>query len=258
MSRRRSIVLRTYTAAVLAFLMLPIGVMIVFGFNDTHSRFNYTWQGFTLHWYRHLFDVPDLGTALRTSIVVAALSTLFATVLGTMIAIGMSRRRLRLHRSLNLLIFAPMATPEIVMGASLLTLFITLSVPRGLITVLMAHVMFNISYVVITVRARTQDFNREWEDAARDLGATPATAFRTVTFPLIFPAILAAAALAFALSIDDFVVTFFVAGRTITFPLWVYGASRFGVPPQVNVMGTLLFVIGVALAGTALVAQRRR
>jgi spermidine/putrescine transport system permease protein len=122
----------------------------------------------------------------------------------------------------------------------------------------MAHVMFNISYVVITVRARTQDFNREWEDAARDLGATPATAFRTVTFPLIFPAILAAAALAFALSIDDFVVTFFVAGRTITFPLWVYGASRFGVPPQVNVMGTLLFVIGVALAGTALVAQRRR
>jgi spermidine/putrescine transport system permease protein len=257
MTNRRSIVLRTYTAAVLAFLLLPIGVMIAFGFNNTRGRFNYTWRGVTLHWYRHLFDVPDLGTALRTSIVVALLSTILATALGTMIAIAMSRRRIRLHRTVNLLIFAPMATPEIVMGASLLTLFVTVGFARGFAAILVAHVMFNISYVVITVRARTQDFNREWEDAARDLGATPATAFRTVTFPLIFPAILAAAALAFALSIDDFVVTSFVAGRTITFPLWVYGASRFGVPPQVNVMGTLLFVIGVTLAGVAIAFQRR-
>jgi spermidine/putrescine transport system permease protein len=150
-----------------------------------------------------------------------------------------------------------MATPEVVLGASLLSLFVTANLTRGLVTILLAHIMFNISYVVVTVKARTQGFNREWDEAARDLGATPWVAFRTVTFPLIFPGVLAAAVLAFALSVDDYVITLFNAGQTVTFPLWVVGASRFGVPPQVNVMGTLIFLIGVGLALLAVVFQRR-
>ncbi len=250
--------LSLYSAIVLAVLFLPIGVMIVFGFNDTHSRFNFTWQGFTLRWYRELFAVPDLAAALRTSLVVATLSTVVATALGTMLALALTRYRFRGRGLANLLVFAPMATPEVVMGASLLSIFVTLGLERGLITMLASHVTFTISYVVVTVKARTHNFNREWEDAARDLGATQLTAFRTVTLPLIFPAVLAAATLGFALSIDDFVVTAFVAGRTVSFPLWVYGASRFGVPPQVNVMGTLVFAAGVAFALVAIRLQRRR
>jgi spermidine/putrescine transport system permease protein len=150
-----------------------------------------------------------------------------------------------------------MATPEVVLGASLLSLFVTAAFARGFVTILIAHIMFTISYVVVTVKARTQGFNAEWEEAAKDLGATPWTAFRTVTFPLIFPGVLAAAVLGFALSVDDYVITLFNAGATLTFPLWVVGASRFGVPPQVNVMGTLIFVVGVALALGSVAIQRR-
>jgi spermidine/putrescine transport system permease protein len=154
-------------------------------------------------------------------------------------------------------IFLPMATPEVVLGASLLSLFVTAAFDRGFVTILIAHIMFNISFVVVTVKARTQGFNAEWEEAAKDLGATPWTAFRTVTLPLIFPGVLAAAVLAFALSVDDYVITLFNAGQTLTFPLWVVGASRFGVPPQVNVMGTLIFVIGVVFVLGSVALQRR-
>ena len=255
--RRRRWILPVYTAVVLLYLFVPIAVMILFGFNDIKGRFNFEWQGFTFRWYRELFDVPDLVPALRTSLLVAAISTIVSTALGTMMALALTRYRFRGRGSSNLFIFLPMATPEVVLGASLLSLFVTLSVARGLGTILIAHVMFNISYVVVTVKARTQGFNAEWEEAAKDLGATPWVAFRTVTFPLIFPGVLAAAVLAFALSIDDYVITLFNAGQTLTFPLWVVGASRFGVPPQVNVMGTILFVVGVALALLAVVCQRR-
>ncbi|MDQ4006314.1 MAG: ABC transporter permease [Actinomycetota bacterium] len=255
--RRRGWVLPVYTAAVLLYLFLPIGVMMLFGFNDIQGRFNFGWEGFTLRWYRELFDIPDLVPALRTSLVVAAVSTVFATTLGTMMALALTRYRFRGRGSSNLFIFLPLATPEIVLGASLLSLFVTMSVARGFVTIVLAHVMFNISYVVVTVKARTQGFNREWEEAAKDLGATPWVAFRTVTLPLIFPGVLAAAVLAFALSIDDYVITLFNAGQTLTFPLWVVGASRFGVPPQVNMMGTILFLAGIALALLAVVFQRR-
>lgn len=180
-----------------------------------------------------------------------------ATALGTAIALALTRYRFRGRATTNLFIFLPMATPEIVLGASLLSMFVTANVRRGLGTILIAHVMFNISYVVVTVKARTQGFNREWEEAAKDLGATPWTAFRTVTFPLIFPGVLAAAILAFALSVDDFVITAFNAGQTTTFPLWVYGASRLGVPPQVNVLGTLVFVVGVSIALLSTVLERK-
>ena len=255
---RRGWVLPAYTTLVLLYLFLPIAVMILFGFNDIRGRFNFVWQGFTLRHWTGIWDTPELTDALKNSLLIAGISTIVATSLGTMIALALTRYRFRGRGSTNLFIFLPLATPEIVLGASLLSLFVTANVSRGIGTILLAHIMFNISYVVVTVKARTQGFNREWEEAAKDLGATPWTAFRTVTLPLIFPGILAAAVLAFALSIDDYVITLFNAGATVTFPLWVAGASRFGVPPAVNVMGTLIFVVGVTLALLAVPLQRRR
>jgi spermidine/putrescine transport system permease protein len=256
--RRRGWFLPVYTGAVILYLFLPIAVMILFGFNDLKGRFNFTWQGFTLRHYRNLFAFRELTTALKNSLLVAAVTTVGATILGTMVALALTRYRFRGRGSTNLFIFLPMATPEVVLGASLLSLFLTFGRARGLATILVAHVMFTISFVVVTVKARTHGFNREWEEAAKDLGATPWVTFWRVTFPLIFPGILAAASLAFALSIDDYVVTTFVSGPVNTFPLWVFGASRFGVPPQVNVMGTIIFVVGVLLALTTVALQRRK
>jgi spermidine/putrescine transport system permease protein len=255
--RRRGWVLPVYTGLVLAYLFFPIGVMIAFGFNDIRGRYNLTWEGFTFDWWGRLLEIPDLTTAILNSLLVAAISTVVATALGTLIALALTRHRFRGRSSTNLFIFLPLATPEVVLGASLLSLFVTLNVARGFWTVFIAHVMFNISYVVVTVKARTQGFNREWEEAARDLGAKPWTAFWTVTFPLIFPGLLAAAVLAFALSVDDYVITLFNRGNFLTFPVWVVGVSRFGVPPQVNVMGTIIFLVGVALALLAVPLQRR-
>jgi spermidine/putrescine transport system permease protein len=263
--RRRSLGLRIsravlpmYTGLVVAYLFVPIVVMIVFGFNDPQGRFNFTWQGFTLEHWQNLFNrYPALNQAILNSLTVAVVSTVVATLFGTLIALALTRYHFRGVAPLNLLIFLPIATPEIVLGASLLALFVSAGVARDLTTITIAHIMFNISFVVVTVRARIAGFDRALEEAAMDLGADEWTTFRKVTFPLIFPGILAGALLAFALSIDDFVITQFTAGQTITFPLWVYGASRIGVPPQVNVMGTLIFLI--ALVGIALwvVLQRR-
>jgi spermidine/putrescine transport system permease protein len=250
-------VLPTYTAGVMLYLATPIFVMILFGFNDTKGRFNFAWQGFTLEWYRNLFAIPDLTTALRNSLVIAVFSTVLATILGTMIALALARHRFRGKGTLNLLMFMNIAAPEVVLGASLLALFVTAQIPRGFGTILVTHVMFNISYVAVTIRARLAGFDRSLEEAAQDLGAGPWIAFWKVTFPLIFPGILAGALLAFALSIDDYIITSFVAGQTNTFPLWVYGATRQGVPPQVNVMGTLIFLFGAALAVGNLLLQRR-
>jgi spermidine/putrescine transport system permease protein len=255
--KRRAWVLPLYTTVVLLYLFLPIAVMILFGFNDIRGRFNFAWQGFTLEHWGNLLDIPELTMAIKNSLIIAGISTVVATTLGTMIALALTRHRFRGRGSTNLFIFLPMATPEVVLGASLLSLFVTANFARGFPTILIAHIMFNISYVVVTVKARTQGFNKEWEEAAKDLGATPWTAFRTVTFPLIFPGVLAAAVLAFALSVDDYVITLFNAGQTLTFPLWVVGSSRFGVPPQVNVMGTLIFVVGAALALGSVAIQRR-
>ena len=251
-------ILPVYTALVVLYLFLPIAVMIVFGFNDLQGRFNFTWQGFTLDHWANLFNAyPALNRSIVNSLLVATISTLAATILGTLIGLALTRYEFRGRGPLNLLIFLPIATPEIVLGASLLALFISIGVARDITTITIAHIMFNISFVVVTVRARIAGFDRALEEAAMDLGADEWTTFRKVTFPLIFPGVLAAALLAFALSIDDFVITQFTAGQTITFPLWVYGASRIGVPPQVNVMGTLIFL--VALVGMALYVflQRR-
>jgi spermidine/putrescine transport system permease protein len=250
-------ILPVFTGLAVAYLFIPIAVMILFGFNDPQGRFNFTWQGFTLRNYAELFAVPGLADALTTSLIVAVISTIVATVLGTLIALALTRHTFAGRGPLNVLIFLPLATPEVVLGASLLALFVSMGVARDITTIVIAHIMFNISYVVITVRARIAGFDMRLEEAAQDLGADEWTTFRKVTFPLIFPGILAAAMLAFALSIDDFVITLFVSGRTSTFPLWVYGASRIGIPPQVNVMGTLIFVVAVVgIVGWVLLQRR--
>jgi spermidine/putrescine transport system permease protein len=254
-SRRREWFLPTYTGLVIGYLFLPILVMIMFGFNDPPGRYNFQWSGFTLKWYnpQRLLEFEELNIAVRNSLVIGIAAMIVATALGTLIALALTRHRFRGRSGLNLGLFLPMASPEVVLGVSLLSLFVTLQIVRGLVTIFIAHVMFCISYVVVTVKARTSNFDSNYEDAAQDLGADPWTTFWTVTFPLIFPGILAAALLSFALSIDDFVITSFNAGATSTIPLWVYGASRIGVPPQVNVMGTLLFMIGVIYVVVSLV-----
>jgi spermidine/putrescine transport system permease protein len=255
--RRRHWFLPTYTALVIGYLFIPIVVMILFGFNDYQGRFNFVWNKPTLKWYAQLFEDPDLIGSLKNSALVALVSTLFATILGSMIALALTRHRFGGRSGLNLFIFLPMATPEVVLGVALLALFVTVNINLGLVTIVIAHVMFSISYVVVTVKARTAGFDRNLEDAAQDLGATPWTTFWTVTFPLIFPGIMAAGLLAAVLSIDDYVITTFNAGGTVTFPLWIYGVSRFGVPAQVNVMGTLLFAVGVLYVIVSLTRERR-
>jgi spermidine/putrescine transport system permease protein len=246
--------------ALLAFvyLLLPIAVVILFSFNDPLGRFNFTWQGFTLDNWMHPFDYPELGPAVRLSLVIAFFSSIIATVIGTLMALALVRYRFRGHGSTNLLIFLPMTTPEVVLGASLLALFLNLGVATGFWTIFIAHVAFNISYVVVTVKARLVGFDRHLEEAAMDLGANEWTTFRKVTLPLIAPGILAAGLLAFALSVDDFVITNFNAGATVTFPLYVWGAARVGVPPQVNVIGTLIFGVALGLMLANVLLQRRR
>jgi spermidine/putrescine transport system permease protein len=250
--------LTLYAGLAFAYLLVPIAVVVLFSFNDPSGRFNYTWQGFTLDNWRRPFGVPGLGEAMRTSLEIAALASLAATVLGTLIALALVRYRFRGRGSTNLLIFLPMSTPEVVMGASLLALFLNLGVARGFWTIFIAHVMFDISFVVVTVKARLVGFDRSLEEAAMDLGATPWVTFTRVTLPLIAPAIVAGALIAFALSIDDFVITNFNAGQTVTFPLFVWGAARVGVPPQVNVIGTLIFVVAVGLTLATVLVQARR
>jgi len=232
--------------------------MMAFSFNDPRGRLNITWQGFTVDNYFDVWHRPDITEPMVASLIVAIVATIVATILGTLIGLALTRYQFRGQGPLNLLIYIPMATPEVILGASLLSLWVTADVQRGIVTIIIAHVMFNISFVVVTVRARIAGFNRTLEEAAMDLGADEWTTFRKVTFPLIFPGILAAALLAFALSIDDYVITSFVSGQTTTFPLWVYGASRFGVPPEVNVLGTLIFVVAFALIVAQILWARRR
>ena len=250
--------LTVYAILAFAYLLIPIGLVILFSFNNPAGRFNYTWQGFTLDHWRNWDGVPGLREAMTLSLEIGFLASIVATVLGTLIALALVRYGFRGRGGTNLLIFLPMATPEIVLGASLLTLFINLQVFLGFSTILIAHIMFCISYVVVTVKARLVGFDRSLEEAAMDLGANEWVTFRKVTLPLIAPAILAGALLSFALSIDDFVITYFNSGSEITFPLFVWGAARVGAPPQVNVMGTVIFVVALSLMVLNVMLQRRR
>jgi len=251
-------VLTVYAVLAFTYLLLPIAVVIAFSFNDPAGRFNYTWQGFTLDHWRNWDGVPGLTGAMSLSLQIAALSSLVATTLGTLIALALVRCGFRGRSATNFLIFLPMAAPEIVLGASLLTLFLTLQFATGFLTILIAHIMFNISFVVVTVKARLVGFDRHLEEAAMDLGANEWTTFRKVTLPLIAPAILAGALLTFALSVDDFVITYFNSGSEVTFPLFVWGAARVGAPPQVNVIGTMIFVVALGLMLVNILLQRRK
>jgi spermidine/putrescine transport system permease protein len=247
-----------YAVLALVYLFLPIVVVVAFSFNNPAGRFNFTWQGFTLNNWLNPFAYPGLQDALKVSVEIALLSSIFATILGTLIALALVRYRFRGSGTTNLLIFIPMATPEVVLGASLLTLFLNWKIAQGFGTILIAHILFNISYVVITVRARLVGFDRHLEEAAMDLGANEFVTFMRVTLPLIMPGIIAAGLLAFALSIDDFVITYFNAGSTTTFPLFVWGAARVATPPQINVIGTAIFLIAVTFMLVNILVQNWR
>ncbi len=250
--------LHVYTWLVIGWLILPVLVMIAFGFNNTKGRYNQSWDGFTFKWYGRLLQLDDLTKALVISLVIAVVTMLVAGALGTGIGFALGRYRFRGSGSLNLIMFATMSSPELVMGASLLTLFVSLGVGLGVVTIAIAHIMFSISFVAAVVRARVLTLDKSIEEAAADLGATPWVTFWRVTFPIIFPAVFSGMMLAFALSVDDFVVTNFTAGTTVTFPLWIWGATRVGLPPQVNVMGTLIFLAGVLIAVGTTIRSRRR
>jgi len=241
--RVSQVALPVFTALVVIFLFLPIAVMIVFSFNDPAGRQNITWQGFTIQNYITVWSRPDITGPLILSLAIATISTIIATTIGTMMGLALVRYHFRGKSFSNVLIFIPMTAPEIILGASLLGMWVSFGVERGFGTILISHIMFNISFVVVTIRARLVGFNRSLEEAGMDLYADGWTTFRKVTFPLIFPGILAAALLAFALSIDDYVITLFSAGHTLTFPLWVVGVSRLGIPPEVNVLGTLILLL---------------
>jgi spermidine/putrescine transport system permease protein len=252
-------VLTVYSILFFIYLLLPIAVVVLFSFNNPVGNFNYTWQGFTWNNWRYWNGPPGIQSAIVLSLKVGLIASLVATALGTMIALALVRYRFRTRAATNILIFLPLSTPEIVLGASLLTLFLHFTfVPFGFWTILIAHVMFCISFAVVTVKARLIGFDRHLEEAAMDLGANEWTTFQKVTLPLITPAILAAFLLCFAISIDDFVVTYFNAGSSVTFPVYVWGSARNGAPAQVNVIGTAIFVLAVTLALANVLLQRRR
>ena len=243
MSRR---LLAAHTALVYLFLWVPIAVLAVFSFNA--GRQTAVWRGFTLDWYRRLLANEALLASVRNSLAAAALTTLIATVIGTLAALALRRTDLRGRGATLALLFLPMVIPEVVLGAALLTFFGTIGLRLSLVTVVIAHVVFSVSYVALVVRARLAGLDPALEEAARDLGAGPFETFRRVTLPLIFPGIAASALLVFTLSIDDYVVTSFVAGAgATTLPLHVYSMLRVGVTPEVNAVSTLLLAGTIAL-----------
>jgi spermidine/putrescine transport system permease protein len=251
-------ILPAYVMVVLLVTLVPIAVIVLYSFNQApNDRLTFAWQGFTTDWYRRLFEIPDLTSALVTSLEVAALSTVIAVAIGMPAALALARYRFRGRGLGDLVILADIAAPSVVVGASLLGLFVYLGVARGFGTILISHVAFNVAIVVVVLQSRLRDLDPSLSEAGRDLGSSPWGAFWLVTLPVIFPAVLSASLLAFALSIDDFIITSFVAGQKLTFPLWVYGSVKVGIPPQVFAMGTLIFTVGVLIAIAGLVMARR-
>ena len=250
--------LRFAAGLTLLFLFLPIMVIIVFSFNNPKGKFNYTWQGFTLENWAHPFKYPALTQALKLSLNVAAVSTAIALVLGTLVAVALVRQRFRGRTAVDTFMVLPLTSPEVVMGASLLTLFLSMGWATGYLTVVLAHVAFEISFIAMTVRARIRGFDWTLEDASLDLGAGPARTFFKVTLPLIVPGIVAAAMLSFALSLDDFIITYFVSGSTVTYPLYVNAATKAAVPPQINVLATGILLISLIILAVGTLYRRKR
>ena len=246
--------------AVLGYMFLPVFVVVALSFNEPKSRLTYSFDKFTFNNWLHPCQVGDMCTAVGTSLKIGILATIGATLIGTLMAFAIVRHRFRGRAVTNLLVFLPMASPEVVMGSSLLTLFVAAKFPLGFWTILIAHIMFCISFVVVTVKARLAGLDPRLEQAAMDLYADEWQTFRRITLPLVMPGIVSAALLAFSLSFDDFIVTNFNSGSTVTFPMFVWGAAQRGIPPQVNVIGTamFLFALTLVLISQLLGARRRR
>ncbi|HET6356465.1 ABC transporter permease [Streptomyces sp.] len=243
----------------LAYLILPNIVVMVFSFNKPAGRFNYSWQEFSTDAWKDPCGVADMCGSLSLSLQIALWATIGATVLGSMIAFALVRYRFRARGAVNSLIFLPMAMPEVVMAASLLTLFLNLGAELGFWTILIAHTMFCLSFVVVAVKARVLSMDPRLEEAARDLYAGPVQTFVRVTLPIAAPGIAAGAMLAFALSFDDFIITNFNSGNTVTFPMFVWGSAQRGTPVQINVIGTAMFAIAVLIvAGGQIISGRRK
>lgn len=246
---RRSPWLAIFYWLVIVVTSVPIFVMVLYSFNNAPtSRITFAWNGFTTYWYRNLGQVSGLTHAFIVSLEVAVLSSLISVIIGTPLAMALGRYKFWGMGSINAIVFADIAAPAIVVGAASLSFFLSINLNTGLLTILIAHVAFNVAYVVVVVRARLSGMDQSIEDAARDLGANPFVTFYRVTLPLLWPGLMAAFLLAFAMSIDDYVITSFIAGSTVTFPLFVYGAAKVGLPPQVLCFGTLIFLVGLVLA----------
>jgi spermidine/putrescine transport system permease protein len=256
----RENIIAIIAAGAFVYMLLPIFVVVVFSFNNPNGRFNYQWTRFSFDAWLHPCAASGMCSSLGLSLKIGVLATIGATVLGTLVAFALARHRFRGRAATNLLIFLPMATPEVVMGSSLLTLFVGMGMPLGQWTILIAHIMFCLSFVVVTVKARIASLDPRLEQAAADLYANETQAFVKVTLPLVAPGIAAAAMLSFALSFDDFIITNFNASSSsVTFPMYIWGAATRGTPVQINVIGTVMFLVAlIAVGGGQLVSSRRR
>ena len=251
---------RVYGLLVLVYMTLPVGVVILMSFNQPASRQSYSFDGFTLDNWTNICGPYQLCDSVTTSLQIGLLATLLATALGTLMAFAMARHRFRGRSAANVGIFLPMASPEIVLGSSLLALFVSAGFAGalGFWTIFVAHVMFCLSFVVVTVKARLNGLDPRLEQAAMDLYANEWQTFFRVTLPLVFPGILAAALLSFSLSFDDFIITNLNSGQTVTFPMFVWGAAQRSIPPQINVIGTIMFVLALTLVVVGELSRRRR
>ena len=248
-----------YTALALIFLMIPIVYTFIFSFNDS-VKSNIAWRGFTFDKWLNVCAVQNgaVCQAFGNSLLIGAVATLIATTLGTMIAIAIVRYRFKFRSGVSLLLFLPMATPEVVLGAGLAAQFLSLGVPKNMLTIILAHTMFCISFVVVTVKARTASLDPALEEAGRDLYGSPAQVFMRVTFPLLLPGILAAALLSFALSFDDFIITNFNSGSVTTFPKYIYISAARGIPAEANVIASAVFIFALVIVITTQVSSAAR
>ena len=249
--------IRIYMALAFTYLFIPVAYTIVFSFNDS-GKSNITWQGFTFEKWLNPCGAPRVCEALGNSVKIGLLATIFSTILGTLIAFAIGRYAFRGRSASNLLIFLPMATPEIVLGASILSLFLVLQINPGFWPTVIAHVVFCVSFVVVTVKARIASLDPRLEQAAMDLYANEFQTFRRVTLPLVAPGIAAAALLAFSLSFDDFIITNFNSGTVTTFPKFIYGAAARGIPAQANVIASAVFFLALAIVIIGQVVSRKR
>ncbi len=238
--------LPVYSLLAFTYLLVPIVYTFVFSFNDSFKS-NIEWRGFTFDNWINVCDQQGVCEAFANSVLIGVISTFFATALGTAIAIAIVRYRFKFRSAVNLLLFLPMATPEIVLGAGLAAQFLSMGTPKGIGTIIIAHIMFCLSFVVVTVKARVASLDPALEEAGRDLYASPNQVFWKITFPLLLPGIMAAALLSFALSFDDFIITNFNAGPADTFPKYVYTAASKGIPAEANVIGSAVFLLAIAI-----------